>query len=1087
MIQGAKTGTLGQVRVLWESGATGPQADAQLLSRFLDGSGEVAEAAFAALVERHGPAVRRVCRDVLGDPHEAQDAAQAAFLVLARRAAAIRRPDSLGPWLHGVALRVARRSRAVAARRREVERRGAVAGRSAAVEGPPPLPCPELHEELARLPEKYRAPIVLCYLEGRTQEQAADALGWPLGTVQTRLHRGRHQLRDRLVRRGVAPAALASLGVTAEASSLAAALPTGWAEATAHAAVRFAGRGAAVPAATARLAEETLSTLAAGRLRQVAFALLATGLVASALVAAALAAGGRRDDETPPPDQPPSRANSETVTSRPDESNPVAPAAGDDVEGEPSTSVLHGFVVGEDGRPVSGASVRLSTWRWRPQSVKTAEHGSFTMRLDRALSPRFQGSAWFHASADEGRLQGVSRVKGPTNFIERGDKEQVDAEVQLLFRTDRDVATLVARIQKAEQQLARALRLMRTEQGRLDPHNHRLTADARRLTDEVKRLKGDYQSRRTEMYPALRERVLRGLGPVRIVVKPARTITATVVDARDEPVAGANVMAVGSYFDSATHSTDDQGRARLLVPTEAPVEMVIALKAGEGFDYFENYKNWPAAPGEMTVPPAEVRLRLNGAKTVPVQVVDGTGKPVTGVEMIPWYLQKPGKVREVNFSTFASRLARATSGPDGVASFTWLPADAQAVPFLVASEGYFCEDQPNYNPADGRVDVTARVVREVPVSGRVVGPDGKPAVGIAIVAEGYADGPNPAHASALTDAEGRYRLMLPPGVHAMVAVEDERWAAPSRTGLLVPEGRPVEGVDFTLARGTVFRGRVTTPDGRPASGEWIAFRELGRGIPTAKGRLAYHHGRESLTRNAITDHDGRYEIRVGPGRFVVMGPRDNRVSDDKIVEVADEETIERDFALPPEKTKSPLNGTVKTPEGKPAAGVLMQALPIGDDPGLSRFGATTDSEGRFRGERYLEPVLMYARTVDGAQAGAGQVEPDREEVELHLTPSAVARGRVVDAEGKPVAGARVFLGWGLAPPEDKINYGPMSARTLTDAEGRYTFEGLPVGALANVTVIQEDFRVQSSRFDVKQAGEVAVEDITLSAPPSREL
>ncbi len=1078
MIQGAKTGTLGQIRVLWESGATGPQADAQLLSRFLDGSGEVAEAAFAALVERHGPAVRRVCRDVLGDPHEAQDAAQAAFLVLARRAAAIRRPDSLGPWLHGVALRVARRSRAVAARRREVERRGAVAGRSAEVEGPPPLPCPELHEELARLPEKYRAPIVLCYLEGRTQEQAADALGWPLGTVQTRLHRGRHQLRDRLVRRGVAPAALASLGVTAEASSLAAALPTGWAEATAHAAVRFAGRGAAVPAATARLAEETLSTLAAGRLRQVAFALLATGLVASALVAAALAPGGRRDDETPPPDQPPSRANSETVTSRPDESNPVAPAAGDDVEGEPSTSVLRGFVVDEAERPVAGASVRLSTWRWQPYEAKTAEDGSFAILLERAIPPRLLPFSWFHASVDEGRLQGVSRLDGTMSLHAGNRPNQVEAAVQKLFLADPAVAALVAQIGEAEEQLQQTKRLMRQHNN--DPYT-------RRLNDNLKRLRDDYQDRWADMYPALREKVLRERDRGRIVVKPARTITATVVDARDEPVTGANVMAVGSYFDSATHSTDDQGRARLLVPTEAPVEMVVALKAGEGFDYFENYKNWPAEPGEMTVPPVEVRLRLDGAKTVPVKVVDGTGKPVTGVEMVPWYIQKTGKVREVNFSTFASRLARATSGPDGVAAFTWLPADARAVPFLVASEGYFCEDQPNYNPADGRVDVTARVVREVPVSGRVVGPDGKPAAGIAVVAEGYADGPNPAHASALTDAEGRYRLMLPPGVHAMVAVEDERWAAPSRTGLLVPEGRAVEGTDFKLVPGTVFRGLVTTPDGKPAAGEWVALRELGRGIPTAKGRLAYHHGRESLTRSAVTDARGRYEIRVGPGRFMVMGPRDDVISDDKVVEVADEETIERDFALPPEKAKSSLNGTVKTPEGKPAAGVLVQALPIGDDPGLSRFGATTDSEGRFRGERYLEPVLMYARTVDGAQAGAGQVEPDREEVELHLAPSAVARGRVVDAEGKPVAGARVFLGWGLAPPEDKINYGPMSARTLTDAEGRYTFEGLPVGALANVTVIQEDFRVQSSRFDVKQAGEVAVEDITLSAPPSREL
>ena len=121
----AATEVVTTIQRLWDVGAIGGLTDGQLLERFLAGPDEVAETAFAVLVERHGPTVRRVCRDLLGDPHEAQDAAQAAFLVLARRAPSIRKPESLGSWLHGVALRLARRARAAAARRRRSRDGGA--------------------------------------------------------------------------------------------------------------------------------------------------------------------------------------------------------------------------------------------------------------------------------------------------------------------------------------------------------------------------------------------------------------------------------------------------------------------------------------------------------------------------------------------------------------------------------------------------------------------------------------------------------------------------------------------------------------------------------------------------------------------------------------------------------------------------------------------------------------------------------------------------------------------------------------------------------------------------------------------------
>ena len=172
------------------------RTDAQLLHQFLAGPSEPAEAGFAALVERYGAIVHGVCMSVLGCSHDAQDAAQAVFLVLARKARSIRKPAALGPWLHGVAVRVAQWARADAIRRRAVEREKAemTQERHISNAGPELMDHAELHEEIDRLPEKYRQPIILFYLQGKTQTEAAETLGWPLGTVQIRLHRGRERL-----------------------------------------------------------------------------------------------------------------------------------------------------------------------------------------------------------------------------------------------------------------------------------------------------------------------------------------------------------------------------------------------------------------------------------------------------------------------------------------------------------------------------------------------------------------------------------------------------------------------------------------------------------------------------------------------------------------------------------------------------------------------------------------------------------------------------------------------------------------------------------------------------------------------------
>jgi RNA polymerase sigma factor (sigma-70 family) len=271
-----------QLNTLALVGVVGNLSDAQLLGRFLSTRDGTAQAAFTALVGRHGPMVLSVCRQVLGDPHDAQDAFQATFLVLAGHAGSVRKSDSLGSWLHGVALRVALRARADAARRRARERRGA-ALRSAESEreGVRSESWPEVHQEIARLPARYREPIVLCYLEGLSTEEAALRLGCPRGTVLSRLSRARENLRARLARRGLAPA-LALPRFPAEPPG---AIPDGLATATSALAVVDAVRLTVGGPLLAKAVRPSVLILTQGALHMMTLAKLKAGAGAAVLLA----------------------------------------------------------------------------------------------------------------------------------------------------------------------------------------------------------------------------------------------------------------------------------------------------------------------------------------------------------------------------------------------------------------------------------------------------------------------------------------------------------------------------------------------------------------------------------------------------------------------------------------------------------------------------------------------------------------------------------------------------------------------------------------------------------------------------------
>jgi RNA polymerase sigma factor (sigma-70 family) len=282
MTQARLSAVARHLRSLVETRGLADEADGELLQRFADRRDETA---FTALLRRHGPMVLAVGRRILSHEHDAEDVYQAAFLLLARQARSIRKREAVGSWLHGVAHRLAVRAKGQARERIQRERQAA-AMRETRLGGETAWRELQsiLDDELARLPENYRAAVVLCCLEAKTQEEAARQLGCPLGTVRSRLARGRKLLHDRLTRRGLTLSAAAL--ATALTASTASAAPVALVNATRKAALLIAAGRMASEIATpsvAALVNGGLHALGTAKVKIATALLLAASIVGSAL------------------------------------------------------------------------------------------------------------------------------------------------------------------------------------------------------------------------------------------------------------------------------------------------------------------------------------------------------------------------------------------------------------------------------------------------------------------------------------------------------------------------------------------------------------------------------------------------------------------------------------------------------------------------------------------------------------------------------------------------------------------------------------------------------------------------------------
>jgi RNA polymerase sigma factor (sigma-70 family) len=378
-----------QIGTLFEGGSVVGMTDRLLLERFIARRDDAGDAAFASLVTRHGPMVLDVCRQLLGDPHHADDAFQAVFLVLAHKAGSIRDPDLLGNWLYGVAFRTARCAKLRLARRRKKEDANAMKhsgpNSPAAVESmfrPAEQPAIDreqaeaLHTEIDRLPRSFRLPVVLYYFEGLTLEQAARRLRCPTGTVASRLARARARLRRGLTRRGVVLPA-ATLVAALAPRSVAASVSSPLYDITVRAAINFAAGKAAVGATSASamvLAREVLKSMLLDQLRFVAMTFLFVGAVATGAGYWNSSLAMKENPMKDPTDRPSRLA----ARSEPRTGGPASPATNQDSD-DPGRMTVAGRVLDPDGKPVKGADVDLVGKPHKPWVGASTQDESFTL------------------------------------------------------------------------------------------------------------------------------------------------------------------------------------------------------------------------------------------------------------------------------------------------------------------------------------------------------------------------------------------------------------------------------------------------------------------------------------------------------------------------------------------------------------------------------------------------------------------------------------------------------------------------------------------------------------------------------------
>ena len=535
--------------------------------------------------------------------------------------------------------------------------------------------------------------------------------------------------------------------------------------------------------------------------------------------------------------------------------------------------------------------------------------------------------------------------------------------------------------------------------------------------------------------------------PVTVVVKPSRAFEVRVVDPEGRAIEGAGVHLLSNLAQIVEGRTDADGRWKANAPADAVDWAVYALKSKVGFDYATAAR----ARGSLESPhplPERLTLTLDGARPpLRVKTVDESGKPLADVRVGPWYIMKPG--RDTNLNGMSDVMLKTDA--EGVAMFDWLPLQIEGqFAILARMPGYYLPNHHLAMPADKPTDeVTLTLNPYQRLSGRVTTTDGRPAPGAMVQVQGRGATLNGFLGLARTGADGRYALDVKGEEAYIITARKGDLAAPYKWGVIVRTGKPVAGVDLVLGPATHVRGRVTIGDDRKPAAKIYLFAEIDKGPIPAE--LMREDGRSgfgmSMSIVQQTDDEGRYDLRLGPGEYTIRGPA--RVEPVELTIPTENPPLEivHDFKMPrPEK--GPFTATVVDAKGRPVAGAVLNGHYVLRSRGRRFPSSKSDARGVVRVERALDPLLLHAETPDRSLAGIARVDAEATEARIVVEPTAAASGRIVDAEGEPIAGRELSyeIRARVGSTRDDLFAYLSVGKVTTDGGGRFTLGGLVVGA-----------------------------------------
>ncbi len=993
--------------------------EGQLLRRFVAGTDE---SAFSTLVSRHGAMVLGVCRRVLGTLPDADDAFQATFLVLLRRASALQDAESIGPWLYGVAWRVASRARSGSARRRVEERKAAVARREEA-EAEWPAEQRELRavldEEINRLPEKYRRPVVLCYVEGLTQEAAARRLRWKAGVLRGRLDRARLRLRGRLVRRGLAPAAILAANDVLQPSAQAA-VPSALLSATQKAAcsalVAGKGSGTVAAAKATELAGEVLRRQVFGRTAVVSTLLLTSALALAGMYRLAASAGAGIG--------PVVGAAPEAVASF--QANAVPPA---------DRTIDFRVVDRSTGKPLAGVRLTVIVGPMQTLDQVTDDTGAITFDypMPRPTSmhvgARKEGFApmivWINQTGyDEDFPARYTLAMPPVGPISGVVKDEEGRPVSGAKVSPGIFWNSNERRKREEFELED--HAMTDAAGRWTCWNVPVGYDPARFSLRIHH--ANFQP-----FTVYGGKVTQAIGPRgTVILRRGLAVAGRVVDRQGHPVRGAKVSLGHAWAgqDQPIVQTDQDGRFRL-EHLPAGETTLTAQAKGHGPDVIK-------VDVRLGLPAAE--LKLGVPRTIMGRVVDPQGKPVAGA-----------RVSSDGWRGFRTLDWSTDTGSDG--RFRWDDAPRDSVWIAANREGFIAVR--NREAPASEAETVIKMKRVLTIKGTVVDSRTRKLIEAftLIPGEDRQDGSFTYWSRGESSRRhgGRYEMQFTePADHGhRLRIEAEGY---------VPEiSRPIADdqgdakVDFELVAGDSIAGVVRLPGGGPAEGADVVLV-----VPSAPAFITNGRPPSGLDHRAVkTGADGRFAFPPEEPPFTIVA-LDNR---------GFAQVRSTDFARGGELVIQPwgrVEGTLRIGI-RPGAGetLLLTGGPHGDTEHSIpwfEYSATADRWGKFAFDRVVPGSITVARKIVLSDHSYSSANTTRVDVKPDRTTAVTLGGT-----GRPVIG-RVIVPEGLRERVDwgsSLNHLTARRSMLKQAAGMLGMGGEAAGTDYAVKVEPDgSFRVE---------------------------